>query len=664
MSGMPPRETSAVFSIRVLRSCLLQLFLLSLSRSYCVAEIVFQPVSPEELKMTSEPLAPGAPAIILFRQLDRDDRAANFSSREDNYLRIKVLTEEGRKFTNVEIPFWKGAEKIVDIQARTVRPDGSVVGFDGKVFEKHLVKARGVEYFANTFTLPDVQVGGIIEYSYRVERPWIYDSSWILSQEMFTKEARFSLKPNTFFVVRMGGKLPRGLAPKMGSDHVIRMEASNIPAFQTEDFMPPASELEARVDFIYSRERFEPDTEKFWRNIGKDWNTGLEHFVGKRKAMEAAVGQIVSQNDPSEVKLRKIYDRVQQIRNTSYELEKTAQEEKRSKEKTAENVEDVWKRGYGDGAEITWLYLALLRAAGFEAYGCWVADRQHYFFTAKTEQSEKLDTNVVMVKLNGKDLYFDPGAAFTSFGLLPWPETRTTGLRLDNDGGTWVQTPLPASTESRSEHKARLRLSEAGDLEGKLTLTYTGLEAMHWRLEEQHGDDVERKELLEDYVKEQVPVTVEAELTNKPDWASSESPLVAEFDIRIPNWVSSAGKRIVLPLGIFSAAEKHLFESTSRVHPIYLEYPFEKVDELTIELPLGWQVISKPPAHNEDGHVVLYSLKVENDKTTLHVTRSLNMDFFLVDQKDYPALHNFFQGVRTGDDEAIVLQPAAATGGN
>ena len=36
----------------------------------------FQPVSAEELKMTKEPLAPGAAAIILFRQVDRDDAAA------------------------------------------------------------------------------------------------------------------------------------------------------------------------------------------------------------------------------------------------------------------------------------------------------------------------------------------------------------------------------------------------------------------------------------------------------------------------------------------------------------------------------------------------------------------------------------------------------------
>src|SRR5690348_10636980 len=33
----------------------------------------FQPVSPEELKMTTEPLAPGSPAIILDHEVNRND---------------------------------------------------------------------------------------------------------------------------------------------------------------------------------------------------------------------------------------------------------------------------------------------------------------------------------------------------------------------------------------------------------------------------------------------------------------------------------------------------------------------------------------------------------------------------------------------------------------
>src|SRR5579864_5215925 len=113
----------------------------------------FQPVSSDELKMTSEPKAPGAPAIILYRQVDRDDNGR--TSHEDNYVRIKILTEEGRKYANVEIPFQKGSDDVVNVHARTIRPDGSIADFDGRVFEKTLVKGKNIRYLAKTFTLSD-----------------------------------------------------------------------------------------------------------------------------------------------------------------------------------------------------------------------------------------------------------------------------------------------------------------------------------------------------------------------------------------------------------------------------------------------------------------------------------------------------------------------------
>ena len=64
--------------------------------------IGFQPVSPEELKMTAEPKAPGAPAIILFREVDRDDRGR--TAHEDVYFRIKILSEEGRNTPTSKFP--------------------------------------------------------------------------------------------------------------------------------------------------------------------------------------------------------------------------------------------------------------------------------------------------------------------------------------------------------------------------------------------------------------------------------------------------------------------------------------------------------------------------------------------------------------------------------
>jgi hypothetical protein len=276
----------------------------------------------------------------------------------------------------------------------------------------------------------------------------------------------------------------------------------------------------------------------------------------------------------------------------------------------------------------------------------------------------RLDANIVLVKVNGKDVYFDPGAAFTPFGLLEWPETGVAGLRLDKDGGTWIRSTLPQSSESRTERKADLKLSDTGDLEGKVTVTFTGLEGMYRRLEELHSDDAERKKYLEDQVKEYIPAAVELDLTNQPDWKTSSQPLVAEFTIKIPGWVSGAGRRALLPVGIFSATEKHIFEHSNRVHPIYFRFPFEKVDDITIDLPASWQVQTLPKPQNQDSPVLAYTLQTENKVNSIHLSRKVLVDILLLDIKYYPALRNFFQVVRTGDEEQIVLQPGAASASN
>jgi hypothetical protein len=650
---VPPRRSLLLFT-------LFALVILS-APATLVASDTFRPVSPEELKMTSEPKAPGAPAIILYRQVDRDDSGE--SGYEINYIRIKILTEEGRKYADIELPFLKGRTNIRDLKARTIRPDGTITNFEGKPFEKQIVKAKGVKYMAKTFTMPDVQVGSIIEYTYKEELPsfQVFDSHWILSDELFTKKASFSLKPYSGLACRWSWhRLPEGSEkPNKDSKNVIRLEVNNVPAFPTEDYMPPVNELKSRVDFTYSYENPTLDAQKFWLEAGKKMNASLESFVNKRKAMEQAVATIVAPSDTPEQKLKKIYARVQQLRNTSFEIAKSDQEEKRDKQKQINNVEDVWKQGYGSGVELTWLFLGLARAAGLDASGVWVSDRRNYFFNYAYLDESKLNTNVVLVKLEGKEIYLDPGAAYTPYGMLPWQETGVQGLSLDKNGGTWVKTWLPQSSISRIEHHADLKLESTGELGGKVTFTFRGLEALRVRVDQQHADEAEHKKFLENLALEQIPVAAEVELTNKPDWTSSSPEFVAEYKIKIPGWMSSAGRRALLPIGIFAAAEKNVFDHTERTHPIYFEYPFEKQDDVSITLPLGWEVGSVPQEHMQGSATspITYALKVSKDAGELKLSRKLTVDLMLVDTKYYGSLRNFFQQIRTSDEEQVMLQP-------
>jgi len=614
------------------------------------------PVAQEELKMTSEPKAPGAAAIYLYRQVDRDDNGP----REYNYARIKILTEEGRKYADVEIPFFKGTENIHGVQARTIRPDGSISNFDGTVYEKTIVKARGVKYLAKTFTMPDVQVGSIIEYRYYEDLAagYVFDSHWILSEELFTKHAKFSLKKYSVYALRMSWPvgLPVGTHPPVYEHDTVRLETDDVPAFEIEDYMPPENELKYRVDFIYIvNPNPEKDFDKFWKLVGEQWYREFEDFVDKRKAVEQAVSQIVQPTDAPEVKLQKIYARTQQIRNLSFEREKSEQELKRENLKDIHNVEDVWKRGYGSALQVNWLFLALARAAGFQADPVDVSTRNFYFFNPRLMNPRQLNSNVVLVKLDGKDLYLDPGTAFAPFGMLPWSETRVRGLRLDKDGGGWITTTSPGPSESRIERNATLQLTASGSLEGKVTVTYTGLEALWMRIEERDEDGVTRKKFLEDQIKEYVPAAVDAELTNKPDWNSSAPTLVAEYDLKVPGWASAAGHRALLSVGLFGGVEKHTFEHADRVHPIYFSFPYQEEDDVTIGLPLGWQVSNLPQVQNVDLKTATYSLTADNKNGALHVKRQLMLNLEMVEAKSYPTLRSFFQSVRTGDEQQIIV---------
>lgn len=648
-----------------IRRCILLLALMGVGLLWIPGRSIdaddWLPIKPEDLKMTSEPNAPGAPAIYLFRQVDRDDSSQ--ATTEKNYIRIKILTEEGRKYGNVEIPFAKGMYTVSNIRARTIRPDGTITNFDGKVYENTVVKSKDLKILAKTFTMPDVAVGSIIEYRYNYDYDdrYFFSSHWILSEELFTRQAQFSLKPYNRNGVLVTWISPAGLpkgseGAKEGKDGIIRLSADNIPAFQTEDLMPPENELKMRVDFIYRDSMPEKDVEKYWNNWGKKENERVESFIDKRKAMEQAVSQIVSPGDSGAVKLQKIYARTQQIRNLTYQVSKTEQEEKREKLKSLNNVAEVWKNGYGESGDITWLFLALARAAGFEAYPCRVSSRAEYFFGKDRMNSAELGRDVVLVNLNGKPMYFDPGAQFVPFNQLPWIETAVPGLKLTKDGVSWIVTTLPDSSVTQITRSADLRLTDEGTVEGKLRITFTGLEAQYRRVEERNEDETERKKYLEDQVKELIPMGSEVELTNKPSWNSSENALVAEFQIKVPGWASGAGRKVLLPVGLFSAGEKHMFDHAERVHAVYFSFPYLKIDDLKIELPLEWHVGTVPKPFVQDLKAAAFTLKVENEKDTLHIQRELRSDLLMVPQNLYPTLRSFYQIVRTQDDQQIMLQ--------
>ena len=200
---------------------------------------------------------------------------------------------------------------------------------------------------------------------------------------------------------------------------------------------------------------------------------------------------------------------------------------------------------------------------------------------------------------------------------------------------------------------------DRGTLDGKVIVTYTGLEASWRRLQERREDTAARRKFLEDELQAAIPTGTNVKLTNSPDWTSWDAPLVAEYELEVPGWAAGAGRRALVPVGLFGAEEKHTFEHATRVQPLYFDYPYQHFDDVTIDLPSPWVVDSVPRSRTLDLKGVLYKSTAENLRQSLHVTREIDLNVSLVDVRSYDSMRQFYQTVRTGDEEQAIVSPSA-----
>jgi uncharacterized protein YdaU (DUF1376 family) len=615
------------------------------------------PLTPQDQQIKEVPGNPGASAVQLYYADYIDDVAHT----EFVYHRIKVLTEKGKEHADVQITVLPSMS-VGDLKARTIHPDGNIIDFTGKAFEKTVFKTKGIKIQARTFTMPEVTVGSIIEYKYKIRLNDIVitENSWTIQHSLFTLKENFFFKAYRGFEDSPGGSqvsyvtthLDQKLKQK-GSTVELSME--NVPAFESEEYMPPEDNYKSKVLFFYTSTEA-TTIDKFWQDGGKRWNNRAEHSLGNYKEVKDAAAEAIGGETDPEKKLRKLYARAQQIRNLTYERERSDAEMKKENIKGNETVNDVLKRGYGDREDITFLFVALARAAGFDASVVMVSSREERFFNRNVLSKRQLDSQVAAVQFNGKDLFLDPGTKFCPYGLIRWIRTSTAALKLDKNGGTFVTVSPAAQDKAVIARTANLSLSEDGVLKGEVTVEFKGGEALERRLSAFKTDEAGRKKDIEDEFKNSLVSGANVQMTNAKGWDATDESLVVQFSIEIPGYASAAGKRLLTPAYLFQAKQKDAFKHAQRKYPIYFPYAFAEVDKIFIKLPAGYSLESAPQLQQADLPYARYENFSQLAGTQLVTQRALLLNGIFFDVGKYGELKDFFSKVQAGDEEQAVFR--------
>ena len=648
--------------------------------------------------MTSQPQAPGAAAVYLYREEITEDREGTNTDTMDNgsdrrnyrsvYVRLKILSEAGLKYADVEAPFDARTYSMGAVQGRTIHRDGTVVPFTGKPLQKEIAKAHGEQAVATVFTMPDVQVGSIIEYRYflRYNSSTVVPPQWLIQQELFVRSAHYYFRPTKDYVitshdnqesgVAYTASLPPGVAVKYSySEDAYELNIKNVAPLPDEEWMPPVGSLAHRVLFYYTGAHTPGD---YWNLEGHYWVKEVDGLAAAGK-MKDAVGQIVSPGDTDKQKAQKIYDAVMLLQNTSFTAGAPGDHDERSGAAVdqreyspngkmgpgsgSKTAEDTWRDKRGSADDIAMLFIGLARAAGLNAYAMAVTNRSRAHFNPNYLTMDQLDDEIAIVEIDGKEQFFDPGSRYCAFGLLNWTHTSAGGLREYGGGVAVSRTPGFGYEDAETIRSAQLDLDDRGSVQGVIRVKLSGAPALYWRQLALRTDEAEVKRQFERTLGASLPAGVQVRTNHFVGLADWKEDLLVLLDVSGTMGTVTA-KRVILPAGFFEASDKPLFVNDTRDVGIDLHYPSLVQDTVVLNLPKDFAVESVP----KDMRMplpknALYVVKYTSKPGSYGEVRQLIVANPFYEAKDYPDLKDFYQKVNVQDGQQMILTAGAAAGG-
>jgi len=658
------------------RVLLCALFLLFIAASPLQLLAQFMQPSAEELKMTTDPKAPGAAAVFLNFEETTDDQLHYYSF----YERIKVLQEKGKELATVNLPYLQGNSKIGEIKGRTIHSDGTVIPMTVKPEDLLTVKEGDRQYGRKVFTLPSVEVGSILEIRYQIQYDdRLYSSpTWEVQHSYFVHKEHFAFIPFKGFLPGIQNMTSSYLQDAKGhTDNKLvwwmnlpkdanfvhdavghfSLDMTDVPPTPDEEWMPPIRSVLYRVAFYYT---FSTKAELFWQEESKQWSKDVEHFAEVSKPIKAAVSGLVTPGDSDLDKAKKLYTAVEALDNTDYSRKKEKSELKQLNLKVAKRAEDTWAQKSGSSEDIAQLYLAMARASGLTAYAMKVVDRSQGIFDATYLDVDQFDTTIVLLNIGGQIISVDPGEKMCPFQTLNWRHSNAYGLRQDTKSQDLSNTPLQDYKANSIQRTGDITLDAHGAMTGRLQFILIGQEALRWRQKALEYDLDELKKQFDRELASSVPDGVEAHIDHFLGLDDPDVNLMAV--IKVQGTLGTAtSKRLLLPGFFFESRGRQPFVAQEkRLQPVDMEYGEQTTDEIVYHLPASLTVEGVPQDASIPwaGHAVCIA-KTVSAPGQITVVRKLARAFTEAKAAEYQDLRGFYQKVAAADQQQIVLTSAA-----
>ncbi len=530
---------------------------------------------------------------------------------------VKVNNDEGiNQFNRIYIPL-HGTEKIEEIKARTIQPNGKITVLDENNIKEIKDEESGSGY--KIFAIEGAVKGCEIEYYYIKKADPVYFGKIFLQNSYPIKNSTFRLicPENLHFIFKgYNGNCPVEETDDKDSTNIYDLKLLNIPGLRHEEYSY----------FDASRRRLE-----FKLNTNDKNNLGrLFTFAGAARRMYDNI------YDPDKNETRAAEKIIKSLRFT----DATPVEEKiRTIEnyiKTGITIQDNPDPGYKNIADIlsdkiannrsiTRLYAILFDLTQVRHQIVFTISREEAHFDPAFPTWDFL--NDFLIYFPDQDKYLSPYSIEFRYGIVPMNLTATWGLFIygmpvqDFTVGVGEIKWIPALNADRSCDNINLSMKFNDSITHAtidLERSFSGYLSAYYKISFSMLDKKKADDLKEEAVKfiaaDAAFKTIDSTEQNF-DYHTWNDPWIIKSKFTTSGLIQNGGNTILVKIGELIGPQSELYQDNKRVNDVENDFNRGYHRRIKMTLPEGYKIIN-PDDLNKEVYVMQDSQRVYSFKST------------------------------------------------
>ncbi|MEO1053556.1 MAG: DUF3857 domain-containing protein, partial [Bacteroidota bacterium] len=627
----------------------------------------FGVVSKDDFDFQEYEKDPDARAVVIFDIGESKFYTdSGYKLRFIRKRRIKILDKTALDHANVAIEYYtdgyERTESVKNIEAYSYNLENGLLKKTSLDPKDIFIEKEDKNWRLKKFAIPQVKAGSIIEYTYTIESPFLFNlQDWYFQSTIPTLYSEYSVSmiekydyvynfqgAEEFDVFETKEKVLEKISTKikqikqMGKDYKFAMK--DVVAYKDESFVPSVEDYIMKIDFQLARANTANgiviEYMTSWPKLNEDllehdrFGKYLKHCKGqaKKELEDASLPEYIAAQEKIE-------------RLTNHLKSEYAWDERmgRYANKTVKSVASSKK---GSATELNLLAVALFREAGLQAYPVLLSTRGHGRINDAYPFITAFNYTIAAVEVNGNTVLIDVTEPFLPYDKIPTRCFNGKGLIVQKKQAYWIG--LSNREPALSHFQAFFELNPDAEMaKGRFTKRVAANDAYVIRSRYKNESSALEKSILA-YGFESVNGI------KTSNYKDLKKPYGVNFNASYP--ITKLGDRIMFsPFLGFPRSENPL-KQPERTHPLhFLVEDVEKYNSV-VRIPEGYQIEELPQPINIDNDLAKISFTTKKLGDMVQSEAILVIKKAVYSSEEYQELKDLYDASIQKFNEQIVLE--------